>query len=306
VPTLGDVAAEVQSQPAALNDMMRGKLAKAASGSIFVGAGDSYASALAAQYLSKGRVGALDPYALASSPSSAAGRDVYFITISGRTRTNVAAARRVRRIARRTFAITSEPRSPIVDAADHLIELPYSYVPRIPGTLSFTLSLLAAIKLSCGDVRCDFARLFSDARLSPAYALSPSGTTYFLGNGPGYAAALYSSLKVLEVLGSKANAEFVEEFGHAVLFSLGENDAVNISTAFDPEGVGKRLASALRREGFIGRLIPDKGRNEFESVFHSIFSLQVGILREARRRKITSPYILRAGKKLGLSDSMIY
>ena len=300
------MAGEVEAQPKALASMLGKKLRQAPSGSLLVGAGDSYASALAAQYLSRGRVTALDPYFLIACPNFAEGKEVYFITISGRTKSNIAAARAVRRMARRTVAVTSDPTSLIGGATNDAIELPYTYVPRIPGTLSSTLSLLTAVKLASAQVRCDFSRVFSDAKRSPAPTLSAAGTTYFLANGPAHVAALYSSLKVFEILGGRAAADLVEEFAHASLFSLRSNDAINIMAAFDPACVGKKLALALRRDGYTTRLIPDKGRNEFESVFHAIFSSQLGILREAKSRRIEYPYILRAGKKLGLSDSMIY
>jgi len=305
-PNLEDVAREVEAQPAALSGSLERKIGRAAPGSLFVGAGDSYACALAAQHLSEGMVLALDPYSLLASEGFAKGREVYFISVSGRTRSNIAAARVTRRVAARTFTITSEPESPLAKATDETLELPYSYIPRMPGTLSFALSLLTTIKLSCGPISCNFSRLFSDARESTKALFSESGTTYFLGNGPIHAVSLYSSLKVFEVLGSKSAAELLEEFGHAILFSLRTGDAVDIYGAFDPAKVGKRLASSLRLEGFNSRLLPDSGRNKFESVFYAAFLSQLSVLKEARSRRLESPHLVNAERGLKLSDSMIY
>lgn len=303
---LEDIAGEIDAQPRSLDGLMRRRTKRARPGSLFVGAGDSYACSLAVQHLSRGRSLALDPYALVASPDFANGREVYFISVSGRTRSNIAAAKAVRRIAVSTTAITSNPASPLSKATQATLEIPYPYVPRTPGTLSFALSLLAAIKLACGPITCDFARSLSQAKASSKMAFSHPGTTYFLGNGPVHAVVLYSALKTFELFGDRASGEMLEEFGHASLFSLRRRDTVNIFTAFDPAGIGRKLSSALRREGFGQNLVHVSGRNEYESVFHAAFLAQIGILREARSRGIATPYIVRSKEKLRLSDSMIY
>ncbi|MDV3278109.1 MAG: hypothetical protein LYZ69_06545 [Nitrososphaerales archaeon] len=300
------IASEIEVQPRALDELMRRRMRMARPGSLFVGAGDSYACSIAAQYLSRGRSLALDPYALLASPDFARGKEVYFISTSGRTKSNIAAAKAVKGIAFGSTAITANPASPLSKATRETIEIPYSYVPRTPGTLSFTLSLLAAVKLACEPFTCGFARLLSLAKASSNVVFSKGGTTYFLGNGPAHAIALYSALKTFELFGDKADAELLEEFGHANLFSLRPRDTVNIFTAFDPAGIGRKLASALGREGFGQNLMPVKGGNEFESVFHAAFFVQTSILKEARSRGVATPYIMRSKKKLKLSDSMIY
>jgi fructoselysine-6-P-deglycase FrlB-like protein len=308
VPTnkLQAISGEVEAQPRSLDEFMGLRIRRARPESIFVGAGDSYACALAVQYLSRGRSLAVDPYVLLESPDIASGREVYFISVSGRTRSNIAAAKAVKAIALSTTAITANPGSPLSKATRATIEIPYPYSPRTPGTLSFTLSLLAAIKLACGPFRCGFARLLSQARASSKMAFSRRGTTYFLGNGPAHSIALYAALKMFELFGDKADAELLEEFGHANLFSLRPSDAVNIFTAYDPAGIGRKLVSALGREGYVRNLIPSEGRNEFESIFFAAFFVQTAILKEARSRGVAAPYIARSKKKLKLSDSMIY
>lgn len=303
---LEGIAREVEAQPRCLDGFMGRRMRRARPGSLFIGAGDSYACSLAVQYLSRGRSFALDPYVLLASPEFARGREVYFISVSGRTRSNIAAAKAVKGIALSTTAITSNPGSPLAKVTRESLEIPCSYVPRTPGTLSFTLSLLAAIRLVCGPFTCDFARLLSQAKASSKLAFSRTGTTYFLGNGPAHAIALYSALKAFEMFGARAGGELLEEFGHANLFSLRRNDTVNIFTTFDPAGIGRKLASALGTEGFSQNLLPTNGRNEFESVFHTVFLVQTGILKEARSRRVTAPYIVGSKNKLKLSDSMIY
>lgn len=248
----------------------------------------------------------MDPYGLQTAPDFARRREVYFFSVSGRTATNIAAARAVRGVARRTIAVTANLTSPLVGETDDVIAIPYSITPRTPGTLSFGLSLLLATKLSCGPFECDFGRLFGKASASPNIIFSRTGATHFLGNGPAYAIALYAALKTFEVFGAKASADFLEEFGHASLFSLRRNDAVNIFSAFDPLSNGRKLAGALEKGNFHRSLLPAAGRNEFESLFHAMFIVQSSFLKEARLRGITSPYLESAASKLEMSDSMIY
>src|SRR5712692_6512233 len=106
---LRHISEEVERQPKALNRFARSKMPKAPEGSIFVGAGDSYAAALAGFYASKGGCMGLDPYTVATDPEITKGREVFFISVSGRTSSNLLAARRVRRLAKKTTALTAVP-----------------------------------------------------------------------------------------------------------------------------------------------------------------------------------------------------
>ncbi|TLY16432.1 MAG: SIS domain-containing protein [Thaumarchaeota archaeon] len=137
---------EVGEQPSKLRSFLPIPVERATSGSIFVGAGDSYAAALATFYLSGGKYLAFDPYAISTIPSVAAGRDVIFISISGRTNSNISAARKLRGLARKRIAITANRDSPLAEEVDDVILLPYESRARVAGTLSFTLALLASMK----------------------------------------------------------------------------------------------------------------------------------------------------------------
>jgi glucosamine 6-phosphate synthetase-like amidotransferase/phosphosugar isomerase protein len=303
---LVQVAKEVASQPRILESFLSERVKRASPGSLLVGAGDSYACSLAAQYVSRGGSLALDPYSLQTAPDFARRREVYFFSVSGRTAANIAAARAVRGVARRTVAVTANLTSPLVGETDDVIAIPYSITPRTPGTLSFSLSLLLATKLSCGPFKCDFGRVFAKASASPNITFSRTGTTYFLGNGPAYAIALYAALKTFEVFGAKASADFLEEFGHASLFSLRRNDEVNIFSAFDPLSNGRKLARALAKGNFHRSLLSAAGRNQYESLFHATFIVQSSVLKEARLKGIASPYLESEAGKLKMSDSIIY
>src|SRR6266849_643216 len=82
---LRHISEEVEEQPKTLRRFARSKMPKAPEGSIFVGAGDSYAAALAGFHASKGGCFGMDPYVVATVPEITKGREVFFISVSGKT-----------------------------------------------------------------------------------------------------------------------------------------------------------------------------------------------------------------------------
>ncbi len=304
--TIDSVAEEIDAQPHVLANWNRSHLPKAPRGSLFVGAGDSYAAALSVSYTPSAEFVALDPYVLFASPEVAAGREVFFISVSGRTSSNVSAARRIRGIARNSTAITANEKSPLVRATDDVLVLPFTPSPRTPGTLSFTISLLTALKLSLGRIDCDFDSAFKRAKTDFSSIAFSKDTTYFLGNGPAYPAALYASAKMYELLGNVSHAELLEEFSHLELFSLKKTDTVNIFSCFDPQKVGHRLHRSLSAHGFRSSLIPTHGSSATEMLFHCIFLTQLALVDRARRSRRTKPAFLLSRDRLQVSDSLIY
>lgn len=299
-----ELLAEVGEQPKVLRVFSLRQRAR--EGSIFAGAGDSYCASLAGFFASRGRCLAMDPYALASSPEFADGADVYFVSVSGRTASNCLAAKKVRGHAKRTIALTAVAGSPLAKLADRIVELPMSYRPRTPGILSFSLSLLAVMKLVGADERCDFASALREARKDRLRPARRGGTTYYLGNSLAYPAALYAAAKTYEILGAKAHAEHLEEFSHLELFSLGRTDTVNCFSCFDPSGLSGRLIGALREGGYDCGQVRSWGRSPLEKVFHAVFAAQLSILLTAKERGIVAPRFLSSGEALDTSDAMIY
>ena len=297
---------EIRRQPEALASFARLKLPKLPQGSIFVGAGDSYAAALAGFYMSEGSCLALDPYSLAAYPGMASNRNVVFVSASGKTTSNVAAAKRVRGKARKTWVITADGGSRLASMVDETVKIPMSYVPRAPGMLSFSLSLLAALKMSCGLGGCDFSRAFRRADARPGGPAFGNGTTYFLGNSTAYALSIYAAGKTYELLGAKSHAELLEEFSHLEVFSLRKGDTVNIFTCCDTSRMGERLCRLLATQGFDVRTIPGRGAPPLEGLFSSLFAVQLAAMEEASARGLSEPRFLSASKSLAVSDAMIY
>ena len=301
---IGRLLAEVGRQPVALEEFARQRLPRAPRGSIFAGAGDSFAAAQLGFFGSGCRNIALDPYVLASNPAVAEGREVYFVSVSGRTRSNVQAAGKVGRGAKRTTALTAVADSPLAQLTDRVVLLPMAYLPRAPGLLSFSLSAYAVMNISGAEGRCDFGRALGEAVDGEVAFAGKGGTTYFLGNSLAFPVALYAAAKTYEILGAKAHAELLEEFNHLELFSMDRSDAVNSFSCFDPSGLAARLSGALarRRTSVIG----EWGRSPLEKLFHAIFQVQLSVLGEARERRVPSPRFLSRPGSLAASDRMIY
>ena len=298
--------AEVEGQPSVLERFRQRGIPGAAKGSIIVGAGDSYAAALAGFYASRGRFTALDPYSLAASPEMAEGADVYFISVSGRTSSNLLAVEKAKGWARRTIAVTAVKDSRLALTTDRTVELPMVYAPRTPGMLSFSLSLLAVMMMAQADMSCDFHRALVEARKHNLDFASPRGTTFLLGNSLAYPAALYAAAKSYEVLGVKAQAELLEEFSHLELFSVGRSDVVNSFGCFDPRGQAEKLSRALSARGFRAGVVQSWGDSAAEQLFHCVFQIQLSTLQEAEAMGLKAPRFLSSRKALGASDAMIY
>jgi hypothetical protein len=253
------------------------------------------------------RHAALDPYELTSSPALALGKNVYFVSVSGRTASNIAAAKAVAGFAKETTAVTANPRGGLCDVTDSAMFIPYKFLPRLPGTLSFSLSLLALLKLTEDSFACNFARMYSRAeRNAGRIMFSEKGTTHFLGNGAAFPTCLYAALKVYEIMGSAAQCSLLEEFNHSAVFALDRGDTVNIICAFDPLGLGRKLSVSLRSRQFRAFTIPVFGSNPQEQIFYSIFLSQLAVLRRAKSKRLSRAYFIRAPGKLSISDSLIF
>jgi fructoselysine-6-P-deglycase FrlB-like protein len=86
---------------------------------LFSGSGDSLISSLLAESFSDGLVKAMDPLDLYQNKSLAKPKDVYFVSISGNTITNI----KVAKIAKKAIAITSQSQSRLAKASDRTILL---------------------------------------------------------------------------------------------------------------------------------------------------------------------------------------
>jgi fructoselysine-6-P-deglycase FrlB-like protein len=211
---------------------------------VVTGSGDSYAAALAVD-ASTPRATAFDPLELIVG-----GKAGYFakrgcvmlaLSVGGRTRSVVEAARVFRTNGGRVVAVTSSPSSPLAKTATDIVEMVYGGLAGGIGAVRHLVMLAAAASV----LGLDYWR----PRSRP-----PTGSCFWLrsemhaGCLSGYSAALFTVLKLYEVYGSSVRAERLEQLLHAPIYSV---DTVVLYTA--PGNCAEPTARAyevLRSVGF--------------------------------------------------------
>src|SRR6266849_11056396 len=89
-----------------------------------------------------------DPFELQLYPQVSKDKTVFITSVSGRTRTNIQLAKRVRGLAKKRVAITVSLESPLAKECDDVIQLRYrSQGIPTSGTASFSAALLAVASL---------------------------------------------------------------------------------------------------------------------------------------------------------------
>lgn len=270
----------------------------------FVGSGDSYVAALAAQYFSSGRAIACRPEDIIADHSLAS-RNAYFVSVSGKTAANVLAAKAARGAGARTTAITVDRRSPLAQACDNIIELKFKSAGRTAGTIGFTASLLVCARLATGKATCppSLRSIYDAAAKKSEISGKVKDNTAVLGEALLYPAAMYGALKFGEVLGSRAVAYPLGDFFHSPLFSLKKSDQVVVFGAGEGDA---RLSRKLARSGFSSLYLDCSAYRGIGSLLYAAFFAQHLVLGIARRKRMTECYFLQDKKLLEVSSDVIY
>ncbi|MHB1907979.1 MAG: SIS domain-containing protein [Nitrososphaerales archaeon] len=282
---------------------------------IFSGSGDSLACALFVQAQSNYKVRAIDPYDLTLSPGLAKGKVVCFISISGKTVTNVLASKLVEKNgALETIAITREQNSPLAKSCSKTILLDFlKSKEKTPGTNSFTSSLLTCASL----IRKIPPRLKVEPIIESAKQwakastdkLDPRAAIHFVGSGPFFGIAMYGMAKIVEFSGTRASCQSLEQFSHMDLFSLGSKDLVFVLRNSKNEEKATLLDGYLRESKFQSLLVPfpilEKCDPVELAIWYSIHLQYLG-LECALKRGYKAPAFLSNRDVLNISNNMIY
>jgi len=278
--------------------------------SIFVGAGDSLACAMFVERLSNLRPRSMDPYEIYNIPEIARGKDVHFISVSGRTKSNVEAASTIEGIARNTVAITANPDSPLALNCSKVLEIKFTKAPGItPGTNSFTTSLLPCCRLfnKIPEIS-DLTGIFTRAKRWAESQSENADAVHFVSTGFLYPIAMYGSAKVFEFTGQRSDYQLTEEFSHLNLFCLRKEDLVVILRDGDKDLVATRLAHELNHEGYCAQVLEFKepGMSSLEVAISGAIHMQYFALNMALRNGLEQPAFLSNQNLLQISNKMIY
>ncbi|QUC65319.1 sugar isomerase [Nitrosopumilus sp. K4] len=267
---------------------------------IFTGSGDSLASAMLAEYFSDFRVKSFDPLDLLKNKHITKNKSVYFVSISGKTISNI----KVAKVAKKSIAITANINSKLSQACTHsiLLKSPNSDV-FTAGSISFLDSALTCIslvtKISIPDDKKIYKQAISDAKKSRF-----SKRIFVLGNSMTFPLAMYCAAKFYELLGYDAHFERLEQFSHMELFSAKKGDTVIIFEEKNPHNI--QLAKNLKKIG-LNVLHPNiKSKNKITHVLYYTYFSQTLPLFEAKKRGQLDCNFVLAKKLRSVSDNMIY
>ena len=276
---------------------------------IFTGSGDSYSAALFASELTNGISQAFDPYELSKKAWLARGKHIVIISVSGKTKTNIDLATKLRRKARAVVAVTSDLDSPLALKCDYTILLNHrrENVPTA-GTSSYTSSLLA-----CGfllgrlpkevDVSKTLARAWVWAKKRAKQPIPTSFTV--IGSGLDHAIGYYGALKYSEVLGFPATCQYPEEFGHAYLFSAKKTDTmVCLSSDYDQKT--HAVFEATRRFNFSTSMVQSRERDPVLRGIEMALHFQCLAYILARKKGLKECAFISDRGRLGISSRLIY
>ncbi len=276
---------------------------------IFTGSGDSLASSLFAHYLSGMKALAADPYELQLHPKVAKDKTIFITSVSGKTRTNIQLAKRVRGQAKKRVAITANPESPLAKECDDLIQLRYRSLGILTsGTASFSASLLAVASLIRRLPKLDSLRVMERraAEWARHLRIHPRGQFLFVGSGTSYALAMYAAFKIHEVLGLPAQYQHTEQLGHSQLFSIREKSD---NLLFLSPGSDKKTSEVFRvlsKSGFNAYPLKSGWRHPILGTLQVMFCLQHLALYLGRKLGFQECAFVTDKKRLALSSRLIY
>lgn len=281
------------------------------------GSGDSYIVASIASYLSKYRITCCYPSTLILNPEILNDKELYIISVSGRTAHNIAAAKVAIKNNIKTIAITADPESELGKVCDGIVRIEYSRRRALTsGTASFFLSMLTCLSLMTKitynrkDLRLAFE--IANNRIDDLLKEIPSTTSsiLFLADGILYPVACYASLKLNEVLGIRSYPYSLEEYCHAPLFSIKKDDKIIILKGYENNIGQSMIINNFERklEGLNYSLssLDFPGPSYLECLFQAIFSVQLLSLNMAQKNGLVDCFFVQNHDLSGVSSGCIY
>ena len=268
--------------------------------SIFCGTGDSFVSAQLAEVFSDFRTRALDPLDLLKNKKLVKTKNLYLISISGNTISNVKLAK----MTKKTTSITANPQSKLARACKKLIILKYPNSGIFTaGSISFLASALTCISLVSQLKIRNASRLYDSAKTQGG-KINLKGKIFFLGNIHTYPVAMFGAAKIYEVGGLDAHYERIEQFSHMGLFSAKKGDTVILFE--EKNKYNSKLASHLKKYGLHVVQFQPNTKNIQEIVLFFIFVSEIIALNHAKKKNQKDCFFVTAKKLRKASSSMIY
>ena len=265
---------------------------------LFSGSGDSLVSSLLAESFSDGQIRAMDPLDLYQNKSLSKSKQIYFVSISGNTISNIMVAK----IAKKAIAITAHPYSRLAKASDKTILLSSQNSGMFTaGSISFLESALTCISL-VRNFKIPDKTIFRKAQ-SSAKKVKLSKRIFVLGNLHTFPIAMYCAAKFYEILGYDVHYSRIEQFSHMELFSAKKGDTVIIFE--EKNSHTKQLGKNLKNIG-INVVHLNLPKEKLSQVIYCIFFSQFISLFEAKKKGKKECHFVTAEKIRDVSNRMIY
>lgn len=271
---------------------------------IYVGSGDSFVAGLIAEYLTQ-KCKCYSPSDLLNS-RLLEGKTYCFISVTGKTRSNIALARRAKESGSKTIAVTANENSKLAQVCDQLVPL---NIPKVKtptaGFSTFVANVITCLQLLGIDLPNKFDSWHMNAtqhslKLSESLIL-PDDTVHIMGNNVLYPIALYASFQMAEFFGTTAVAHKLEEFCHSPIFGIKSSHHLWI-LGQNEEAVSERLGRLGLRTAYIE--LDDSDR--LTQLFQSIFFIQNLMLLLAERYGYSEIQYLIEKDILKTSSDLIY
>ena len=286
---------------------------------LFVGSGDSFVSGLIASYESNFNCLCMDPTEIICNPTLSKNKRVCFISISGKTKENILAAKKVKQYCKETIAITANPTSDLAKNCMKVINLDYQKPPlATAGTLGFILTTMTALALvKKSKLVIDTKKIYEKAeelshgiinKIKKYFSFTKDHSIFFLGTSTLFPISCYGSLKINEVLGLKSSAFSVEYFCHSPLFSVTHKDILLIFSSKNQHMNKKanKLNYLLNKQKFYSFFIEIPFNTNVEILFFSSFFVQLLVYGLAKEKKLKNCYFLEDKELLEISSTLIY
>jgi fructoselysine-6-P-deglycase FrlB-like protein len=268
--------------------------------SIFCGGGDSLAAAMLAEAHSNFQVRAADPLDLLKNKALIKNKNVFLVSISGNTVSNI----KVAKLARKSIAITSNPSSRLSKACSNTIHLQFPHSDVFTsGSLSFLQSALTCISL-VSKIKIPDGSILLKKAIDESRKIKFGDRVFILGNFNTYPLAMYAAAKFYEVLGIDAHFERIEQFSHMELFSSRPSDTVIIFEEKNSHNI--QLVQNLKKLGlFVFQPTISSTDKISQFIFYTFVSQLVPLFR-AKKEKRHDCHFVTAKTIRKVSDKMIY
>ena len=283
---------------------------------VMTGSGDSYIAASIASYLSNRRAICCFPPDLILNHQILEGKELYIVSVSGRTACNISAAKVAKKMNVKTIAITANSNSELARLCDRVVSIDY-IIPKVvtSGSAGFLSTMLSCISLLAGakvsKKNLQFAHQAANTavnKLVSQISDTPSSILY-LAEGLLYPVAWYGSLKINEVLGVKSSPYSIEEYCHAPLFSIKKDDAIIIlggTKSKKSEAPGNEIIKRLEKANFSVFLLDLSQSSAIGILLQAIFSVQLLALRKAKKMGMSECFFVQNQDLLDISSACIY